>query len=265
MSKKIEEVYPHLTKDFLEDEYFVKNKTTAQIAKENDVSGTAIRSLFKRFKIETLTQSKIMKQRYEFGDKPWNKGLTQETDERVKNNIEKSTNSIIETFKNGRVTWNKNKINIYSEEALEKMRLARLGKPSQHKEDCICPFCSSLFGKNNNFYGKKHTKETSRKMSITRGGTGEIQDRKLYPNYFLSIRETIRKRDNYNCQLCPKHQDDNDRALDIHHIDYDETNNEHSNLISLCHSCHPKTNVNREYWQSYFTALQISRNIYKGK
>jgi len=35
-------------------------------------------------------------------------------------------------------------------------------------------------------------------------------------------------------------------------IDYDKLNIKPKNLISLCHSCHMKTNYNREYWRQRF-------------
>ena len=36
------------------------------------------------------------------------------------------------------------------------------------------------------------------------------------------------------------------------HIDYDKDNLDPKNLISLCKSCHMKTNHNRAYWINYF-------------
>ena len=66
------------------------------------------------------------------------------------------------------------------------------------------------------------------------------------------LKEVIRKRDNYICQLCGVHQDELDRKLDIHHIDYDKNNLNPENLVSLCRKCHNKTNFNRDYWINYF-------------
>lgn len=43
--------------------------------------------------------------------------------------------------------------------------------------------------------------------------------------------------------------------LAIHHIDYDKLNSDEKNLISLCFSCHNKTNVNREQWQLFFESV----------
>lgn len=70
------------------------------------------------------------------------------------------------------------------------------------------------------------------------------------------LKESIRKRDNYICQLCGIHQNELNNGqlekLDIHHKDYNKKNLNPDNLISLCRSCHVKTNYNRNYWLKYF-------------
>lgn len=65
------------------------------------------------------------------------------------------------------------------------------------------------------------------------------------------LKESIRKRDNYNCQLCGIYQDELNYKLHCHHIDYDKNNLNPDNLIILCRSCHMKTNFNRDYWTNY--------------
>lgn len=72
------------------------------------------------------------------------------------------------------------------------------------------------------------------------------------------LKEKIRKRDNYQCRICGIKQ--NGRKLSVHHVDYDKTNNEDWNLITLCDSCHMKTNYNREYWQEHFSS-SVNLNI----
>lgn len=71
-----------------------------------------------------------------------------------------------------------------------------------------------------------------------------------------SIKEAVRKRDGYCCQLCliseNSLQGNYHEKLDVHHIDYDKTNCDIDNLITLCKSCHPKTNFNRKGWLSVF-------------
>ena len=66
------------------------------------------------------------------------------------------------------------------------------------------------------------------------------------------LKRQIRERDDYTCQLCGKIQEDNNKALDVHHIDYNKKNCSEDNLISLCIFCHGKTNGNRKYWSDYF-------------
>lgn len=37
-----------------------------------------------------------------------------------------------------------------------------------------------------------------------------------------------------------------------HNIDYNKNNNDLNNLVTLCHSCHSKTNGNRNNWLNHF-------------
>ena len=67
-----------------------------------------------------------------------------------------------------------------------------------------------------------------------------------------SLKESIRERDNYICQMCGIHQDELERKLDVHHKNYNKNNLNPDNLISLCNGCHSKTNYNRNYWINYF-------------
>jgi hypothetical protein len=121
--------------------------------------------------------------------------------------------------------------------------------------------------------GRKMSNEAKRKMSIAKKGKklSEEHIKKLrechrgeksylwrggitknpYPlDWTATLRRSIRERDNYICQLCSKLQ--GDELFDIHHINYDKNNCNPNNLITLCNSCHMKTNHNREYWIEYF-------------
>lgn len=74
-------------------------------------------------------------------------------------------------------------------------------------------------------------------------------------NFNKELKELIRRRDNYQCQLCGMLEIENIKKLCVHHIDYDKRNCLPSNLISLCQSCHTKTNHNRRYWIKYFLKI----------
>lgn len=73
-----------------------------------------------------------------------------------------------------------------------------------------------------------------------------------------TLRRSIRERDHYICQLCEKQQ--SDKVFPVHHIDYDKKNSSPENLITLCRSCHSKTNSNRDYWTNYFK-VESSKNL----
>lgn len=76
---------------------------------------------------------------------------------------------------------------------------------------------------------------------------------KLYVEDWIIIRMQIYKRDNYTCQEClEKCHNTNKRKIQCHHIDYDINNNTLDNLITLCASCHAKTNFHRDDWKNYF-------------
>lgn len=72
-----------------------------------------------------------------------------------------------------------------------------------------------------------------------------------YPVIWTGIlRQSVRERDHYTCQLCGRLQ--SDRVLSVHHIDYDKNNCKKNNLITLCVGCNTKVNSSRHYWTEYF-------------
>lgn len=116
------------------------------------------------------------------------------------------------------------------------------------------PEFASNIGKKS-FLGKKHTEESKLKMSKTHIGSNNAHWQGgfsiQYPFEFNhNLKETVRQRDNYQCKIC--HISQNSQRLSIHHIDYDKYNLNLDNLISLCRSCHQKTNLSREHWKQYF-------------
>ncbi len=122
-----------------------------------------------------------------------------------------------------------------------------------------CEDCDyiSREGKGNSMYGKKHSKESLKKMSLSHGGTGILGECREYTvEWTDDLRDSIRKRDAYKCQICEKTQEQHiqeyNDGLPIHHINYNKKNCEENNLITLCYSCHGKTLHNRYFWELYF-------------
>ena len=78
--------------------------------------------------------------------------------------------------------------------------------------------------------------------------------------FSLELRNQIRKRDNYQCQICGSNE--KQRLLTVHHIDYNKKNNRLDNLICLCGSCHGESNgEDKEYFIDRLTKNLIGRNL----
>lgn len=79
-----------------------------------------------------------------------------------------------------------------------------------------------------------------------------------YPFEFNDeFKESIRKRDGHDCQLCELSNEEHILVygydLVIHHIDYVKENCDKTNLTSLCIQCNGRVNYNRAYWTEFFT------------
>lgn len=77
-----------------------------------------------------------------------------------------------------------------------------------------------------------------RKNSNWRGG---VSPQAAYGFGFTrELKAQIRKRDNQRCRICgtTKNRARNGGLLDVHHRDRNKLNNDPSNLITLCRSCH---------------------------
>lgn len=81
------------------------------------------------------------------------------------------------------------------------------------------------------------------------------------PDFNNELKEKIRFRDDYTCQLCGIDQEGLGQKMDVHHRDYNKKNNEPENLITLCLSCHGKTNYDRDYWESFLMNIVSSRGV----
>lgn len=110
------------------------------------------------------------------------------------------------------------------------------GKLLGHYMSTYCQSCCCAREKNNNWQGG-------------------ISYEPYTPDFNQQLKDRIRTRDNFICQLCGVPELECNRRLTIHHIDYNKKNYEDNNLISLCLICHNKTGINREHWTNYFYKL----------
>lgn len=146
----------------------------------------------------------------------------------------------------------------HTEGTKEKIRIAHLGK--HRTQEVIERLKFTYSGKNNGMYGKHHTKEALEKVGKTFFKKGKNHpswkggiSKKPYPfDFNKELKELIRQRDNYRCQLCGMPECENIKKLCVHHIDYVKDNLKPDNLIALCISCNTIVNNNREKWIKYF-------------
>lgn len=172
---------------------------------------------------------------------PWNKGLTKETDERIRKHSEA-------------LKGNTNNLgHRHSEESKRKMKLKHKGKKLSegHKQK----LSEAHMGKTT--WNSGLTKETDkrvRRMAEARIGEknpswrGGISFESYTSDFNRELKEQIKKRDNYTCQHCGVMED-----LAVHHIDYDKKNNVPLNLITLCRACNSTMNFNRDHWKTFWS------------
>lgn len=140
----------------------------------------------------------------------------------------------------GQVAWNKGKP--WSDEIKKKFSLKRKGKQ---------------VGKDNPFYGKKHSEESLKKMSISqlkrdnkgsnnvhwRGGVTPINEKIRKSVEYKLWRKAVFERDDYTCIWCGERGGE----LNADHIKpfafYPELRFAIDNGRTLCKSCHLKTDT----------------------
>lgn len=154
----------------------------------------------------------------------------------------------------GRKVWNKGKTGIYSEETLIRIKEAR-SKQVFSEESRI---------KRSESVKRLWADPEQRKIRIENGFFQKLdkhphwQGGKSFELYGIEfnkeLKQYIKQRDMNICQTpnCINIED-----LVIHHIDYDKKNNNSSNLITLCSSCHGKTNekIKRSFYTQYYQEI----------
>ncbi len=165
----------------------------------------------------------------QYGKPAWNRGL------HIK------FNNALENWKeNGGVVWNKGKT--WDKETREKIRKTLTGKKlTQKHKDNISKGAPK---------GKDHPGYID-----GNGGRG-------YVRFGPHLKEEIKVRDNNKCQNCgmtrEEHYDKYNLDIEVHHIDYDKTNNSKNNLITLCKKCNIRANYNKEIWYEKFKSKTCS-------
>lgn len=92
---------------------------------------------------------------------------------------------------------------------------------------------------------------------------GGIQYEPYDESFNNKFKRAIRKRDNYICLKCGKHQEKENNSLTIHHINYDKKMSVLQNCCALCNRCNVEVNFNRPHWTKFFQSLLSEKYGYQ--
>jgi len=176
----------------------------------------------------------------------------------------------------------------HSNESKQKIRLTKLGKPnlllrgkpkSEETKKKISEIKKKLYSEGKiSTWNRGLTKETDERVlkgaiNMIGKNAGEKchtfnnwSSLKPYTKEFNEkFKKYIKERDGC-CMLCNIGIEDLkylNKQIHIHHIDYNKLNSFIENCITLCNSCHTKTNFNRNQWKLFFKSLLRERYGYK--
>lgn len=141
------------------------------------------------------------------------------------------------------------KLKKHTKESRQKIREANIGK--RYSEETNKK--KGAKGKNHPYFG------VSLHGMKNPNWQGGISNNPYSLDFNKEFKQFILERDNYICQdpRCIGKS----KRLCCHHIDYDKNNNNPENLISLCNSCHTKTNgkKKRKYFTEFYQNIMIGR------
>lgn len=176
------------------------------------------------------------------------KKATEETKRKLRGHIpwNKETKGVIKSnktsFKKGHNTWNKGKKGLQIAWNKGKKWSEYMSKEGAQKSLANIP----LIPWNK---GKKGVQVSWNKGIIGKDSHSWLGGTSCKPyssEWTVGLRQSIRERDNYVCQLSGKYGDC------VHHIDYNKKNCDPKNLITLSRRCNSIVNFNRKYWTNYF-------------
>lgn len=253
--------------------YWTRKLSVHAIAKKFNVSHVTILHWFKKYNIKTRNRSEAQIGKFvskktrlkqsiaHIGMIPANKG-------KKSPNISGSKHWNFGNHKTGIGTPNyRGAINTTCKCGKPKAHKSKVCKDCYHTDNvCIikCAWCNkekeiwNCLKKEHNFCCRACKDQWASENQTGIKATGYIHGQAHLPyakTWTKKLKEQIRNRDNFTCQICGKSQLDFQRRLSIHHIDYNKENCKEYNLISLCVHCHGLTNKNRNSWIEYFQEL----------
>ena len=124
-----------------------------------------------------------------------------------------------------------------------------------------CKSCDREICQRNFLYGQGRCNHCAKRNNLNPNYIDGRNSEKYSPEFTQSLREQIRKRDDYKCQHCGMTQEEHftiyGRDIEVHHIDYNKQNCKKKNLITLCKQCNIRANYNRKYWEIHYNKIIV--------
>lgn len=129
------------------------------------------------------------------------------------------------------------------------------GEANRAKVDVICAMCGKEFktkpveiARNKGKYCSRKCQYEAQSGAGNKSWLGGISFEPYCPKFNEKLKECIREQFDRKCFLCGAPE--NGQRLHVHHVDYNKGQGcgRQWSLITLCSSCHAKTNYNRHYW-----------------
>jgi len=103
---------------------------------------------------------------------------------------------------------------------------------------------------------KSRMKHSGEKCHLWKGG---ISYGPYCPKFSREFKQRVREFFDNKCVECGITEEEHGKKMCVHHVNFDKTSccdeNVEPLFVTLCASCHPKTNFNREYWKEKYTRL----------
>ena len=169
-------------------------------------------------------------------------------------------------FKKGNIPWNKglkgfNSNFPRSENWCKNISKSKLGKHFSLDTEFKKGHKINLGKKHSEFSKINYSKsKLGEKNPSWKGGIAFEPYDKSFNNKF---KRAIRKRDNQICLKCGIHREKLNRALDVHHIDYNKKLSIPQNCCAICNRCNVEVNTNREHWTKFFQSLLSEKYGYQ--
>ena len=216
-----------LTKEFLKNEYFIKRKSTIQIAKEVGCHYCVIGRYLKKFGMKT-NQSKIRKGK-------------------------KLNTRLVKIF---------TKDYLYNEYILKDRTSNDIANEHNTVHEVVLRYLRkfNIQIRNSKQAGIKGGIRAEKHWNWLGGCKSNG-----HTYIFRKKRHLIIERDNFICQNCGMTKEEHfvkfNCDFNVHHIDYNKENDNDNNLITLCKSCHGFTHKTKQNWKRHFNQKIKEKSI----